>query len=1528
MVKPNWDIFNSKFSENKRDNFEWFCYVLFCKEYNKPFGIFRYKNQSAIETEPLEIGTEVIGFQSKFYDGTISSNHKDELIDTIANAKRDYPNITKIIFYINSEFGQGVGTREPKALSNTNEKASELNIEIEWRLKSYFESPFVTIEQAIISSHFFENSSIIDTVFQKQQQIKSILNIIHSDILFNNERIEINRENELNTITKNLEKNQLLLIHGNAGVGKTALIKKLYENKKDIPFYIFNARDLNITNINELASNYSFYDFININKDDKEKIIVIDSAEKLLDIIDNTPIIEFLSAIVKSNWKIIFTTRNNYLEDLQGVLLDTFRVPFYPINLDEITNEQLLLISKEKDFLLPDNEKVLDLIKKPFYLNEYLKCYKAEEIFNLKQFKEALWNNVIVKRDINRGKAFLELSNNRALTGQFYIVETNFKNSVKDLIKDGIIGNESKGYFIAHDIYEEWALEKFIDIHFEKREGTISFFNSIGYNLPIRRSFRNWISDKLFLNQEDIKTFIEDCIENEELDTFWKDEILIAVLLSKYSDAFFEYFENELLNDSNFNLLKRISFLLRLACKKADKSFFENIGLKKQLPSIFNNIFLEPKGYGWSSYIKFIFNNLDRIDYKKMNFVLPIIFEWNNKYKKGETTKFASLIALNYYNNLLNEGYYEKEPSNLIKTILFGASEIKNELEKIFKEVVENKYVKYNDPYYELCKPILTKMEYNHIAKISTKYVLKLADLFWYKPQRKKRNYRYDELEEEEYSLVDEHEFRYFPSSLFQTPIFWCLEVEQNLTFDFILDFTNKTIKSFLDTKRNSRDIYKVNFSINNIKIEQLHNSTLWGMYRGMNTSPYLLQSILIALEVYLLSKAKVLDKKNLETLLSYLLIKAENSAITAVIASIVLAYPEKTFDIALELFKVKEFIESDFNRAITEHTNNIDMSFDFTSQMHSLERETESKREHRKESLSNSMFKYQLLDKKYKKEKILIEEIIDNYYNEIDKKPKENKDWKLFISNHIDLRNMNVKEEVNKENQIVMSFEPKLNEELSNYKKTVLESINEANKYTQLSLWSTLKLDNNEKHKEYDIYSSNIPLVIKRIKEILESNDIFNERIPIDCSCILLRDFNKYLNKEEKILCKEILIDHIFHRDADYNIEKYISVFPTLIKQFSKEKDDLKMKLLKLLRLGYGIPTFISMWETDSKDVYSLVIAFLVLEPLYNIRYDEYRHREDRSGYRERLDYSKIWDEILEENKEIVKKFYNNELSFEDIPIFKSINIEVLSKVFNIFPMKIETDEVRDLSYKLNNTISNKILLDKEDKVSYQNRDSFCLNLSYIMLNSKFDEIDLYLKPIFDNFRSCEVISSLLDTLINTQKVLNKYECFWYIWEKLREPIVFLCKKGDGYGYIDKIIQSYFFSGYTFGRNIFPDNVKEWHTLKNKNRKFFKEVSESLGHCVTTLDSLSTILNGVASNYFNDGVFWISNILKHNNFTNKKLGVNTVYNLEILMRKYIYENRIKIVQTKNIKDSLLIILDFLIEKGSSRSYILRERIL
>jgi hypothetical protein len=161
MIKPNWEIFRAKFSENPQFNFEWFCYLLFCREFNKPFGIFRYKNQSAIETDPIEIDGQFIGWQAKFYDSALS-NHKDDLIDTIDRAKRDYPKISKIVIYTNQEWGQYKG-KEPQGKKDAEAKAKELGIELDWRTASFFESSFVVVDNEIISQHFFSlDKSIVN----------------------------------------------------------------------------------------------------------------------------------------------------------------------------------------------------------------------------------------------------------------------------------------------------------------------------------------------------------------------------------------------------------------------------------------------------------------------------------------------------------------------------------------------------------------------------------------------------------------------------------------------------------------------------------------------------------------------------------------------------------------------------------------------------------------------------------------------------------------------------------------------------------------------------------------------------------------------------------------------------------------------------------------------------------------------------------------------------------------------------------------------------------------------------------------------------------------------------------------------------------------------------------------------------------------------------------------------------------------------------------------------------------------------
>ena len=112
-----------------------------------------------------------------------------------------------------------------------------------------------------------------------------------------NQNIEIDRTDDLNNIKKSSA--QVIILSGVAGVGKTALIKNYYEQiKEEIPLYIFKATEFDIANINVLFGSSNYHDFVNVHNDIENKIIVIDSAEKLIDLKNTHPFKEFLTYII------------------------------------------------------------------------------------------------------------------------------------------------------------------------------------------------------------------------------------------------------------------------------------------------------------------------------------------------------------------------------------------------------------------------------------------------------------------------------------------------------------------------------------------------------------------------------------------------------------------------------------------------------------------------------------------------------------------------------------------------------------------------------------------------------------------------------------------------------------------------------------------------------------------------------------------------------------------------------------------------------------------------------------------------------------------------------------------------------------------------------------------------------------------------------------------------------------------------------------------------------------------------------
>jgi hypothetical protein len=142
VIDISWGNFRAKFNGKEQTSFQWLCYLLFCKEFKQRTGIPAHKNQAGIETSPVSVDGENIGWQARFYD-TRLSEHKDDFIASINTTKARHPSISKIIFYTNQNFGQNPRENDPQYKTDIENHAKDKNIKVEWRTASYFESPFV-----------------------------------------------------------------------------------------------------------------------------------------------------------------------------------------------------------------------------------------------------------------------------------------------------------------------------------------------------------------------------------------------------------------------------------------------------------------------------------------------------------------------------------------------------------------------------------------------------------------------------------------------------------------------------------------------------------------------------------------------------------------------------------------------------------------------------------------------------------------------------------------------------------------------------------------------------------------------------------------------------------------------------------------------------------------------------------------------------------------------------------------------------------------------------------------------------------------------------------------------------------------------------------------------------------------------------------------------------------------------------------------------------------------------------------------
>lgn len=1562
----NWKIFSVKYDKREEWAFEQMSYLLFCAEFNNRVGLFRYKNQTGIEAEPIEKDGRYYGFQSKFYTNSIADN-KNDIIDSIKKAKSKNKQLDELLLYINQELSESTtqSKKKPQYQIDIENDAQAIGINIQWRVPSHFELQLSLPENKYINDVFFSldpnEGDLLDEISKHNE---NILQAIQTEISFGEKKIKIDRSSVVEAIANSSQKGKNIIISGEGGCGKTAIFKEFYNSYfNKIPICVFKANELNVNNINDifhLDHNFTFTQFLNAYKNEPVKIFVIDSAEKLAEISNNDVLTTLILKLKENAWNIIFTTRYAYLNDLTFHIKENYQLQFDVHDVSLIGVNELKSIAEKFKFSLPDNQKFSDRLRNLFYLREYVQQYpNIDKQGNYNGFIDLLWKKRIqntVQKDnlhLEREKCIISIAKQRCETGRFYINADNLPQSALFQLKqDEILGYDDthNGYFITHDIYEEWTLNKIVSRNFSNYSNTKDFFDNLGNSLPIRRAFRLWLSDHLYENSKEIESFIQDAFTNVDVSQFWKDEILVSVLLSNYSETFFKFFEKEILAN-DFKILKRILFLLRIAC--TDISAIQNIEI------------IKPKGKGWEEVIALIYKYKSGFFDSNLKLVLPVLTDWCDFNKKGETTRYAGLLALSLIQQTeTEENFYihKVAEENILKVVFNSAYELKSELKEIFDKVVSNKWTEHGDPYEGLCSKILEKPYIaTELIKTLPLSVIQLCDLFWQKQPKKQDRFGYDrDTMESRYGLAEKLEFNYFPSSANQTPIKWLLQVAFYETLDFIIEFTNKAVESYSRSDYGKEDVVKIKLNINGTEVTQYLSGALWCMYRGNGSPvvPHVLQSIHMALEKVLLEYSQIVKSEIIQNILLRILIQSKSASLTSVVCSVVLANPDKFYEVALILFKTIELFHIDNIRYTNEFdaksTYSIGYGLDkLKDLLYTDERLKSCEDKHRSSNLESLFLNYQFFGVKgFTDEQNT--EFLEKLYEIIDQHKSNDSTSTSYgiLLARMDRRNLIPKVSKQDDQHLQIEFSPKeLSDELKKESEEALNQYQDFFKYSSLRIWADFLIGerNQTKTTKQEKYDSNPLLALSETKQLVEELKsgrkgigMLDYSIPaFSCSKLLIEHKDK-LSKEDKAFCKEIVlstISNLFTDDYGYQIsdgvEAAVHAIPVLINEYPEEiKDYVSIMVLVLLDetpighykriCDYVIESIhkSKLWKQNAKFAQSVLFGYVKLKPIYKNIVAEIK-KEQGWG---RISKSSI----LEKLDEINADFTFENISF-DINEIDSLDIYDLEIVLQLIPSDTRDKIHLEIYAKSLPLLASQLLKDRrsykedlgDDSNIYLLRQHIFKNFAYFILQREKSEIDKYLKPFIDSFSSTEETASFIENLISAEDYLNKYEQFWHIWNSLYPKIKELYLNPRGY-HLNEIIINYLLAW-----RWWREGIEAWHSLRSENLSLYTNVSKELGNIPAVLYSIVRVLNTIGTNFKDEGIDWIHTIVSNNESLRlDDLESNTLYYLEKFLRKYVFINRQKIKEEIKLKNKVIPILDFMIERGSIHGYLLRESIL
>ncbi len=1450
-------------------------------------------------------------------------------------------------------------------------------------------------------SQFFNktyNSQCIMDIKKLKEHGEYILNGIQSDIA----GIHIRRTECLGQLIEYTESSKLVIVTGERGCGKSSLVKEFvkYIDGKS-PVICLRTEQIDKPHLHDIFSSIgilsrieeieSYFAMI------PKKYFLLESFEKLLELENTTAFLDLIRFLNKQQgWTIIASTRNYAYQQIAFNFLQTLGINYSVLELKGFNEHELKEISDEIVHLKPllENPHLKHLLGNPFYLNLAHRVIHSGGCISStdgeKEFQTAVWTKIIQKnherkdgRPLKRKQTFINIAVERAKHMVYGISESKFDPEILLVLEaDALIRrNEATGLVSpAHDIFEDWAIEQYIeDIYLSSYGDLEKFLNNIGHEPAMNRAFRLWLHKKIRYDSS-INQLVISILNDKQIDNTWKDEAIAALLLGDNTAQFLECLKEKFF-DKECELLKRFCFILRTVCKTPDTNLIKQLGEEGKRGLSLLLFHLIPHGSSWDKVIHFIFDYKEQISSSLVTHIVALLHEWSSIIKIDDelpiSSRQAGLLAL-FLLERKKDSYTDNGDRNkLLKILIKVYPSIADEFNQMLNSDVfsvsgEDRRLSYVD---DFCKMMLMDIETIYLCKNAPDLLIKLALHEWFINELDKEEYHYRGYEKEVDECFGIHKYKSsaksFPSSGVKGPFVYLFRYHPRKALDFLLKLFNTAAEKYYQSDLDKEETFSLLLFDNLIsqpkKIQlQLNDGTtvykycslrLWNAYRGLSVLPYLLRSALMAMENWLIDCAeKINDDSYFEWCFDYIFRNSNSVMTTAVLTSIALGFPEKIGKSALPIVRVPEFYDFEIKRVVQERGGNeinwfrTGLHRDPLSEMYSDERREAALRKWRKQDLEFLVVRLQLSPLRNE-----ILQIID----ELRSKYSNDEKWR-FRFHRIDTREF--KPEIDEENNGIIFSNEHIEDDLLVIQEKTQKQQELHNRFSKLSVWSE-KLIKNEK-LEIEYYP-NWEVALIEAKELLQvlkkdnESDLIEMQLGsiVKSAVIFVRDYSKHMQEEDLSWCFELIIQSVM---ANTNQEKMdftddnadfagaasaASVLPILFDFAETEEQKLAVKKILATALTHpnitvrkyaacGIKEY--LWIRDSNCAHQCIVGSICYANKEQEMRNKYRRRYwiDDEGKNENGSELESYGKWI---SDIRDQLFQASISIdtEDIS-FGSYNANQLFVTFLMIPNG--SDDALHVAF-----IKRMITLifeegkseddyndrDNKVKIPYELPFNFAKELASFLEGTSEEKLQTYSDLLC---LGCEIAPDFIKTfLIHLDyftELKNNEKVFWNVWNLLAKKVQDISINiGKSYNERSKydnrtaLIRSMLYADTPWQKVDY-----EKQDIRYGMSSIIKFVEKG-GVNPDVFEAMASLMYNFRKLFFDKGLLILSSFQSEEIEKNLLYRANSIFYLEKSIHRYLMVDNASPLP-RDVYYGCLKLLNQLVEMASSEAYYLREHLI